>query len=74
MPTLRGIRFQHDALKPSVTFWQSVTASRGTNVWGGEVRGAALHKNMEVAMTNMDSESMAKYGQEELRNAGPAEL
>lgn len=37
MPTFGGIRSQQDALSPSVTFRQSVTSSRGSNVWDEEV-------------------------------------
>ena len=44
MPILGGIIFQHDASNPSVTFSQSVTASRGIRVCGGEIRGVALQR------------------------------
>ena len=55
MLTFCGMRPQHDALSPAVTFWQSVTASLGTRVGKGE----ALLRQRDAVKRMKDLENMA---------------
>ena len=59
MLTFGGMRPQHDASSPAVTFWQSVTASLGTRVGESEVRGEALQRQREAVTRIEDLENMA---------------
>ena len=59
MLTFRGMRPQHDEFSPVVTFWQSVTASLGTRVREGDVRGEALQRQREAVKRREDLENMA---------------
>ena len=59
MLTFCGIRPQHDASSPAVTFWQSVTASLGTRVRESGVRGEAWQRQREAVTRREALENMA---------------